>query len=263
MGQAVEFESSYDFDTVMLTSSMPAEIEHWILRNRHQKVYVLRESQTLRSNINDTIEPIYDMESLLPAIDAARVIKDHDELESIRKAIQISSLAHRTVLHHITALKSETDVHALYLDVCIAHGAGLQAYPPIVASGKNASVLHYGANKKSLKGQSLLCLDAGCEWECYASDITRTFPLQANGWATEEAAETYALVEEMQERCIEMLGPGVRYLDAFLLADRIAAQGLMRLGVLKTGNIETILGSGVVRAFFPHGLGHHMGLDVQ
>lgn len=92
---------------------------------------------------------------------------------------------------------------------------------------------------------------------------SRTFPLVANGWPSKEVAEIYAIVEEMQERCIAMLGPGVRYLDAFHLADRIAIEGFMRLGILRTGNFEELLKAGVSKAFFPHGLGHHMGLDVH
>ena len=118
------------------------------------------------------LKPNYDVESLQPALDASRVIKDHDEIGLIRRAINVSSLAHRTVMHHITSIKSEEEAHGLFLNVCITQGADLQAYPPIVASGTNASILHYTNNNHSLKGQSLLCLDAGCEWQCYASDIT-------------------------------------------------------------------------------------------
>lgn len=280
---------------------MPTDIEHWLLVHHQKKIYVLREDQNLEGFLPDSLKPNYDTNSLLPALDASRVIKDHDEIDLIRRAIKVSSLAHRTVMHHITSMKSETEVLGLYLDVCIAHGAGWQAYPPIVASGTNASILHYTDNNESLKGKRLLCLDAGCEWNCYSSDITyvlsesesrllnpsfwrrvrglnisleqavlipkplssRTFPLVANGWPSKEVAEIYAIVEEMQERCIAMLGPGVRYLDAFHLADRIAIEGLMRLGILRKGNVEELLRCGVCRAFFPHGLGHHMGLDVH
>ena len=91
---------------------------------------------------------------------------------------------------------------------------------------------------------------------------SRTFPLVENGWPSKEVAQIYAIVEEMQEKCISMLGPGVRYLDAFYLADRIAIEGLMRLGILR-GKVEDLLRAGVSKAFFPHGLGHHMGLDVH
>ena len=247
----------------MLTSSMPDEIEYWLQVNPHKKVYVLRESQSLRQIIHSSLEPNYDTTSLRSALDASRVIKDHDELVAIKRAIRISSIGHRTIMHHITSLKTEAEVHALYLDVCIAHGSQVQSYPPIIASGANASSLHYFDANDTLKGKSLLCMDAGTEWECYSSDITRTLPLTAKGWPSKETAEIYALVEEMQERCIAMLGPGVRYLDAFILADRIAIEGLMRMGILRKTDVEELLKSGATKAFFPHGLGHHMGLDVH
>lgn len=105
-------------------------------------------------------------------------------------------------------------------------------------------------------------MDAGCEWECYASDIIRTFPLSASGWPSKETEKICALVEEMQERRIEMLRPGVWYLDAFYVADRIAAEGLIRLDIFKS-DIDELLKSGTNKAVFPHGLGHHMGLDVH
>ena len=106
-------------------------------------------------------------------------------------------------------------------------------------------------------------MDAGCEWECYASDITRTFPTNSEGWATQETAEIYTIVEEMQDQCIRRLKPGVRYLDLHMLAHRVAIKGLMRLGVFKGGDVEEVMGEGASRAFFPHGLGHHMGLEVH
>lgn len=151
---------------------MSTDIEHWLLANDQKSVYVLRESQNMKGLLPDSLKPNYDTSSLLPALDVSRVIKDHDEIDLIRRAIKVSSQAHRTVMHHITSLISEAEVHGMFLDSCIAHGADWQAYPPIVASGTNASILHYTDNNESLKGRSLLCLDAGCEWKCYSSDIT-------------------------------------------------------------------------------------------
>ena len=126
----------------------------------------------MKGLLPDSSKPNYDTDLLLPALDASRVIKDHDEIDLICRAIKVSSLAHRTVMHYITSMKAESEVHGLFLDICIAHGADSQAYPPIVASGTNASILHYTDNNESLKDRSLLCLNAGCEWKCYSSDIT-------------------------------------------------------------------------------------------
>ena len=106
-------------------------------------------------------------------------------------------------------------------------------------------------------------MDAGSEWENYSSDITRTFPITAQGWASKESEEIYAIVEEMQERCIKKLKPGVRYLDLHLLAHRIAVEGLMRLGILYQNDVDDVIKEGASQPFFPHGLGHHMGLEVH
>ena len=133
-----------------------------------------------------------------------------------------------------------------------------------MASGTNAAVLHYTRNDDLLKGKGLVCMDAGCEWECYASDVTRTFPTGEKGWATKETAEIYAIVEEMQERCIAQLKPGIAYMDLYVLAHRIATEGLLRLGIFKEGtDVDLIMENGFSRAFFPHGLGHHLGLEVH
>ena len=107
-------------------------------------------------------------------------------------------------------------------------------------------------------------MDAGCEWECYSSDITRTFPIHENGWVSKEAEDIYGIVQEMQERCIERLRPGIRYLDLHYLAHRIAAEGLIRLGIFKRNvSVDAVLNSGASKVFFLHGLGHHLGLEVH
>lgn len=98
---------------------MPTNIAHWLLANYQKKVYVLRESQNMKGLLPDSFKPNYDMISLLPALDASRVIKDHDEIDLIRRAVKVSSLAHRTFMHHTTSMIFEAEVHALYLDVCI------------------------------------------------------------------------------------------------------------------------------------------------
>jgi Xaa-Pro dipeptidase len=148
------------------------------------------------------------------------------------------------------------------LDVCVSHQAKQQAYDPIAASGPNAGTLHYDANNEDFGNRQLMCLDAGCEYELYASDITRTFPL-SHSWPSKEAANIYNLVERMQEACIKRLAPGVRYLDLHVLAHQIAIDGLLALGILHNGTKEEIYKAGTSRAFFPHGLGHHIGLEVH
>jgi Xaa-Pro dipeptidase len=195
-------------------------------------------------------------------MNAARMIKDDHEISLIRKANDISSEAHKKVLASILKFKNEAQVEGLFIDVCISHQAKQQAYDPIAASGSNAGTLHYDANNENFEDRQLMCLDAGCEYDLYASDITRTFPL-AESWPSKEAENIYKLVERMQESCIERLAPGVRYLDLHILAHQIAIDGLLKLGILHNGTREEIYAAGTSRAFFPHGLGHHVGLEVH
>ena len=109
------------------------------------------------------------------------------------------------------------------------------------------------ANNEPLKGRQLVCLDAGAEWKCYASDVTRTFPI--SGSFTKEAKEIYDLVAEMQESCIAMIKPGVDFGIIVENSVRVAVEGLIKLGLLQNGTSEELYLSGAWRAFFPHGLG--------
>ena len=204
-----------------------------------------------------------DFTSLIPAINAARTIKDEYEIDAIRRANDISSAAHTHVLRNITAFQNETEIQAAFLQACISRGAQEQAYSVIAASGRNASVLHYARNNDDLKGKQMVCLDAGCEWECYASDVTRTFPLTP-AWPSKEAKAIYDIVEQMQEEVIRRLKPGVRYRDMNILATKLAIAGLSKLGIFRKHlSYEDIFVSGRISLFFPHGLGHHVGLEVH
>lgn len=249
-----------------LTTSLQDDIYRQINHSpSHQrKFYVLHKDQ-LPTTLPPLDPPLdVDTWTLITALDHSRAIKSPHEISLIRQAIKISSIAHRSVLHHITSLKSEAEIHALFLDICISHGAKSQAYTPIVASGTNASTLHYTKNNELLKGRESVCMDAGCEWKCYSSDITRTFPINETGWASRETENIYQIVQEMQERCIEQLKPGIRYLDLHALAHRVAAKGLIRLGIFKHDvDVDAVIDIGASKAFFPHGLGHHMGLEVH
>ncbi|KAA6412316.1 MAG: Xaa-Pro aminopeptidase [Lasallia pustulata] len=258
-----EAENKYDIDSVRLSTSLTDDITRWVLRNPQRKIYALHKDQ-LPDDYPSTIpSSTFDTQALLPALNASRGIKSPHEISLIRRAVDLSSVAHRGVLHHITCLRNEAQIHALFVDICIAHSAKHQGYAPIVASGTHASTLHYAKNDGPLEGRGLVLVDAGSEWENYSSDITRTFPISAKGWASRESEEIYAIVEEMQERCVENLKPGVRYLDLHLLAHRIAVEGLMRLGILYQNDVEEVIKKGASQPFFPHGLGHHIGLEVH
>ncbi len=255
-----ECEEKYDVDHVGVTSDINRDIIKWIIDNPEQTctMYVLHQGQSpqlihMGSALQTVFEKrklIMDWTHLQPAMEASRVIKSDYEIGLIRRANDISSMAHLTVLANLADMSNETEIQATFEASCVSAGAKKQAYDVIAGSGENASTLHYVANNQPLKGRQLVCLDAGCEWECYSSDITRTFPI--SGTFSKEAKEIYDIVQEMQEKCIACVKPGVVFRELHVLAMEIAVKGLMKLGILHNGTFEELLPTGV--AFFPHGV---------
>jgi len=260
-----ECEEKLDVDDVRYTSGLTAFLRRYFDVHTTSPVFVLNGNQTPkfdgapgRGNVR------YDATRLQPAMDAARVIKTEFEVALIRRANAVSSAAHRAVMERLRRLTNEREIEAVFKGVCIARGAKHQSYPVIAGSGINASTLHYEDNDQPLEGRQLVVLDAGCEWRCYASDVTRTLPLgRGKGMPTPEAAAIYALVERMQEECIARVRPGIPFRSLHLHACAVAVAGLLRLGILRGAPAEAILARGTVAAFFPHGLGHHVGLEVH
>lgn len=202
---------------------------------------------------------------LRPAIDACRAVKDNEEIELIREANRISSEAHRQVLKQLSHLKTEGQAEGLFLNTCISEGAKEQAYGPIMGSGPNAGILHYQGNDEAFNDRQVLLIDASCEWQLYAADITRTMPLNRKNpgyWPSKEAEAVYKAVEKIQEACIKMLRPGIHFIDVNRHAIHMTIDALLELGILEGDHTE-ILRKGTDGAFFPHGLGHHIGLEVH
>ena len=146
------------------------------------------------------------------------------------------------------------------MGTCIANACPQQAYHAIVASGTNAATLHYLKNDEPLAGRLNLLVDAAAESSCYAADVTRTTPL--SGTFSAESREIYDLVLKMQSECLSMLKADVLWDDLHVRAHEIAIEGLLRLGILR-GNKKEIFEKRVSVAFFPHGLGHHLGMDTH
>ncbi|MCJ1395944.1 hypothetical protein MMC18_008830 [Xylographa bjoerkii] len=197
---------------------------------------------------------------LKEAIEECRVVKDEYEIALIRKANEVSTIAHTAVLKAIKHAKNERELEAVFLERCIANGAREQAYHGIFASGTNAATLHYQKNDEELAGRLNLLLDAGGEWRCYASDITRTFPI--SGRFSKESREIYDIVLRMQRECTEMLKDGVSWNHVHARAHEIAIEGLLDLGIMRGGKKE-IFEKRTSVAFFPHGLGHYLGMDTH
>nr|OQO07740.1 hypothetical protein B0A51_18210 [Rachicladosporium sp. CCFEE 5018] len=212
-----------------------------------------------------TMADYKDTTTLKNSMNACRAVKDRDEIELIRKANDISSEAHKAILTHLKDLNTEAQAEGLFVDVCLSHGAHEQAYGPIMGSGPRAGVLHYMANEHKFAESQLLLVDASCEWDLYASDITRTIPLNKSSpgqWPSGEAKSVYEAVQRIQEECIALVRPGEKFVDLHWHASHMAIDALLGMGILEGDHME-IFHTGTATAFAPHGLGHHIGLDVH
>ncbi|SPO04534.1 related to Probable Xaa-Pro aminopeptidase GLRG_02280 [Cephalotrichum gorgonifer] len=253
--------SRFHVDDVRYISELDAYISQNLLSTPSPTLYLLSHSQ-LPPAVPETYPRVrVDSARLLLCMDSARVVKTDYEVAMIRKANAVSSAAHLRIAKSLLQLTNEREIEAIFRAECALRGAKIQAYSPIAGSGVNASTLHYEDNDQPLEGRELVVLDAGCEWDCYASDITRTLPL--SGRFSKEARAIYDIVDKMQTECIEAVRPGLKYYKLHLHAAAVALVGLLRLGVLRGGSVSEIFKAGTVAAFFPHGLGHHIGLETH
>ncbi|KAG7805892.1 hypothetical protein KL921_005205 [Ogataea angusta] len=194
------------------------------------------------------------------ALDEARLIKDSFELGLMRKAAKITDNSHLAVMSALPIESNEGHIHAEFVYHSIRQGSKFQAYDPICCSGPSCGTLHYVKNNQGFAGKDSVLIDAGAEWECYASDVTRCFPI--SGVWTKEHLEIYNAVLEMQNECMKEIKPGTHWDDLQLLAHRVLIRNFLKLGLF-TGNEEDIFRSGVSASFFPHGLGHLLGMDTH
>ncbi|MBL8226771.1 MAG: Xaa-Pro aminopeptidase [Chromatiales bacterium] len=188
-----------------------------------------------------------------------RLYKSRDEAQAMRRAARIGMQAHRRAMAVCRPGLYEYQVEAEFLHEFRSHGAR-PSYLPIVGSGPNTCVLHYHANDRQLRDGDLLLVDAGCEYDYYASDITRTYPV--NGRFTPEQRAIYEVVLEAHAAAIAAVGPGRSWGEPHDAAVRAVARGLRRLGLLD-GTPASIVRSGSYKPFFMHRTGHWLGMDVH
>ncbi len=200
---------------------------------------------------------IRDVRSLLHEM---RLIKDAHELGIMRRAAAISAQAHRRALRHARPDLYEYEIEAELLHEFCRHGARHPAYPSIVASGANACVLHYVENNSRLRDGDLLLIDAGCEVEGYAADITRTFPV--SGKFSPAQKEVYEIVLAAQAAAIAAARPGNSWDEPHNAAVRVLAQGFIDLK-LCNGTLDGVLESEAYKRYYMHRTGHWLGMDVH
>jgi Xaa-Pro aminopeptidase len=193
-------------------------------------------------------------------LDDMRLIKSAEEIETMRRAADISAQAHMHAMQITRPGKMEYEIEAALLQHFYRHGSRSPAYSSIVAGGANACVLHYIENNQLLKDGDLLLIDAGCELEGYASDITRTFPV--NGKFSGPQKDIYELVLAAQAAAINQIRPGAHWNQPHEAALEVLVQGFVDLGLCK-GSPQAVLETGDYRRFYMHRTGHWLGLDVH
>jgi Xaa-Pro aminopeptidase len=193
-------------------------------------------------------------------LDDMRLVKDSHEIATMRRAAQISCDAHRRAMRAAAPGRHEYEIEAELLHAFRHAGSQAPAYSSIVASGPNACVLHYVSNDRQMRDGDLLLIDAGCELDGYASDITRSFPV--NGRFTGPQRDVYSLVLAAQQAAVDATRPGVEWNTPHDAAVAVLAQGMIDLGLLE-GTLDGVLESGDYRRFYMHRTGHWLGMDVH
>ena len=163
-------------------------------------------------------------------------------------------------MKNVKDVSSEQDIEGLYINEFSKRGGRFQAYTPIVAGGENACTLHYVENNQKLKESDLLLVDAGCEYEMYASDITRTFPI--SGKFSEEQLKIYEIVLEAMNAAIDNVKPGNDIIKPQEISEKVITKGLVSLGLLD-GDPDELHKKGAFKDFYMHKIGHWLGLDVH
>ena len=201
---------------------------------------------------------------LLAMLDEMRLFKDEGEQALMQRAAAIAGRAHERAMRATRPGMFEYELEAELLHEFRRSGAQFPAYSPIVASGAHACILHYTANNAQLRDGDLVLIDAGCELDSYASDITRTWPV--GGRFSEPQRQLYELVLAAQAAALRAVVPGRRYSGIHDAASQVLAQGMLDLGLLDKssfGNADDVIAQQAHRQFYMHGTGHWLGLDVH
>jgi Xaa-Pro aminopeptidase len=226
----------------------------------------------VRARARHGIECPSTQRNLCVPLDEMRLSKDALELQTMRRAARISAGAHARAMRFCAARRAadpdatlhEYEIEAELLHEFRRHGAQSPAYTSIVAAGANACVLHYAAGNAPLRAGELCLVDAGCELDGYASDITRTWPVSGRFSTAQRAL--YDIVLAAQEAAAAHTRPGARKMDAHWAAVRVLAQGMLDVGLLGRdahGGLDDVIASAAYRQFYMHGTGHWLGRDVH
>jgi Xaa-Pro aminopeptidase len=198
--------------------------------------------------------------SLGHVVHEMRLYKSSQELRAMRKAASISAEAHRRAMAACRPGMKEYQIEAELLHCFLQHGARAPAYPSIVGAGPNSCILHYTENSATLREGDLLLIDAGAEYDNYASDVTRTFPV--TGEFTSEQRAAYDIVLEAQLAAIKEVRPGNTWNEPHEAAIEVITRGLIDIGILK-GRLRKLIDEEAYKPYYMHKTGHWLGMDVH
>jgi Xaa-Pro aminopeptidase len=248
----------YGVDEVVSVENWPDYLKKLLLKfdclwldfsnfSRHNKILdYAKNNKNSISNVEDILKKL-------------RMKKDRLCKYYLQKSINASSIAHVDVMKRCRSFSNEADIDSSFFS-SIRLSSGELAYPTIAASGANACVLHYIQNNKKLDKKDFVLLDAGAEYRGYAADITRTFPV--SGKFSSQQADLYNIVLSAQEAAISMIKPNITWVDLEKKAREILLDGCLQLNIFNDKAL-TLNREELIKIVFPHGLGHHLGLDVH
>jgi Xaa-Pro aminopeptidase len=265
---------TFGFDAAHPVEALDAEVPK-LMANAPALFYALGASESLDAQLRGWLASVraqaragvvapgsaHDVRRLL---DEMRLIKDANEIAIMQRAADISAEAHARAMRMTKPGMREYQIEAELLHEFRRHGSQFPAYTSIVAAGPNACVLHYRAGDAVMNDGDLVLIDAGCELDGYASDITRTYP--ASGVFSGPQKTLYEIVLASQDAAIAATGPGRRFTDGHDAAVRVLAQGMLDTGLLdrdRVGTLDDVIANGDYRQFYMHRTGHWLGMDVH
>ncbi|KAL1958089.1 hypothetical protein VTO42DRAFT_5129 [Malbranchea cinnamomea] len=261
-----EAKAKYDVDAVLTTTEVNASLAHYGATSQAlvKRVFAIADQVSPETTFLPFQETNF--EFLRQAIEQCRREKDDYEIALLRHANDVTAKGHIAVMKAVKSAQNEREFEAAFTSTCMALGCRENSYHPILASGTSAATLHYQKNDDSLVDPTTgekklnLLIDAGVESQTYCADVTRVFPL--SGKFSPESRAIYDIVLQMQTTALAMIKADVRWEDVHARAHRVAIAGLLRLGILR-GNEDEIFDKRISVAFFPHGLGHYLGMDTH
>ncbi|MBU1659641.1 aminopeptidase P N-terminal domain-containing protein [bacterium] len=255
----IEAKKRFSVDEVYTSDMFEEKLKEFI-KDKNNLYFDLDSTDKRVRNIKKITKKLSSHKNIALLVNEMRLLKSSSEISLIKKAISITKQAHHRAMQWNKTGKKEYELQAEIEYVFKKNGAYSDAYTSIVACGNSANTLHYIDNDKALVKDELILIDAGCEYAYYASDITRTIPV--SGKFSQAQKELYNMVLEVQLKIIKMIQPGVKKSKIQRKSEKLLCNGMIQLGILK-GECKKLIKDKEHKKYYPHGIGHWMGLDVH